>query len=329
MYKISKEKYRYLEKLSDQNGIISALAIDQRGSLKKMLGNSAEEKSDQKIVEFKELISEELTPFASSILLDPEFGLSASSLRNEHSGLLLAYEKTGYDVKKTNRLPDILDDFSVARMKELGADAVKFLLYYDIDSKDETNAYKKQFIEKIGTDCMKEKIPFFLEIVTYDERISSEKSKEFALVKPKKVIGAMREFSESNYFVDVLKVEIPVNMDYVKGFSESDSLYSEKQAMDFFKEQSNATELPFIFLSAGVSAELFLKTLEFAKKAGSDFNGVLCGRATWKEGAEIYAKYGKLKTIEWLQTTGVEKIQSINAQANRMASSWKEKVDIS
>ena len=65
-----------MKKLLDEQGIIGALAIDQRGSLKKMLARGEDVPSgDQALVQFKELISSQLTPYTSSILLDPEFGL--------------------------------------------------------------------------------------------------------------------------------------------------------------------------------------------------------------------------------------------------------------
>ena len=75
------KKYAALEKMSDNNGVIAALAIDQRGSLKKMLAAASGKPANEKdIVEFKKVISSELTPYASSILLDPEYGLPASKV---------------------------------------------------------------------------------------------------------------------------------------------------------------------------------------------------------------------------------------------------------
>lgn len=71
-------------------------------------------------------MSAELTPYASAILLDPEYGLPAAQVRDEQAGLLLAYEKTGYDASTPGRLPDLLSNWSVKRLKENGADACKF-----------------------------------------------------------------------------------------------------------------------------------------------------------------------------------------------------------
>lgn len=126
---------------------------------------------------------------------------------------------------------------------------------------------------------------FLLEIVSYDAKITDASSLDYVKVKPRKVIEAMREFSKGRYQVDVLKVEVPVNMNFVEGYGQ-EVCYSQSEAAAYFKEQSEATDLPFIFLSAGVSAALFQETLRFAKQAGSTFNGVLCGRATWANGVE-------------------------------------------
>ena len=121
--KLTKNKKEALKRLSDKNGVIGALAIDQRGSLKKMISdNSTKEIGDEGIIHFKELVSEKLTtPFATSILLDPEYGLSAAKVRDKEAGLLLAYEKTGYDATEPGRLPDLLPEWSVKRLKEVGA----------------------------------------------------------------------------------------------------------------------------------------------------------------------------------------------------------------
>lgn len=323
MRKISKEKYNHIKKLSTKEEYISALAIDQRGSLKKMI-NATEGGVDDiqaAVEEFKVAVSDELTPYASSILLDPEYGLPAAKARHENAGLLLAYEKTGYDATEEGRLPDLIDDMSVQVIKEKGGNAVKFLLYYDIDESDEINEQKHRFTERIGSECQGEDIPFFLEIVTYDSKIDDVKGKDYAAVKPRKVIDAMKEFSKERYHVDVLKVEVPVNMNFVEGYGE-DVVHTKEEAKAFFKQQSESTDLPFIYLSAGVSAELFNETLKFAKDAGAEFHGVLCGRATWKDSVDEYVNGGEKQAREWLETQGVKNIEALNEVLKEVATPW-------
>src|SRR5215469_4376457 len=120
-----------MKAVSNQRGVIAAAAMDQRGSLQKSLAKEkGADVSTAMMEEFKSIVTEVLTPHASAILLDPEFGLSAAKRRSKYAGLLLAYEKTGYDKTGPGRLPDLLDDWSVRRLKGAGADCVKVLLYY-------------------------------------------------------------------------------------------------------------------------------------------------------------------------------------------------------
>lgn len=271
----------------------------------------------------KVLVAEELTQYASSILLDPEYGLPATEARNKNCGLLLAYEKTGYDVNAKGRLPDCLVEWSAKRLKEQGADAVKFLLYYDVDDDEYINVQKQAYIERIGSECVAEDIPFFLEVLSYDDNISDNSSVEYAKVKPRKVNEAMKLFSEPRFNVDVLKVEVPVNMQYVEGFTDGEVVYTKEEAAQHFRNQEASTNLPYIYLSAGVSAELFQETLKFAHESGAKFNGVLCGRATWAGAVQVYIEQGEAAAREWLRTTGFKNIDDLNKVLTQTATSWK------
>lgn len=324
----SRSKYNYLQSLSN-DGVISAIAIDQRGSLKKMISAASGKEPDQKEIEdFKKVISTELTPYASAILTDPQYGLPAAKDRAKNAGLLLAYEKTGYDTTEPGRMCDLLSHWSAKRIKEAGADAVKFMLYYDVDEPKEINDKKQAFVERIGDECKAEGISFFLELMSYDANIADNKSKEYAKVKPHKVNDMIREFAKRRYNVDVLKVEVPVNMAYVEGFGD-DPVYTQDEAKKYFRDQNLATDgLPFIFLSAGVSAQMFQDTLKFAHKAGSTFNGVLCGRATWRHGVEPYATEGENAERKWMDNEGRKNIEELNDVLQHTATSWKEKVEI-
>lgn len=324
---LTEQKRKYMEKLSDENGIISALAFDQRGALKRLMAQYQETESTvEQMEELKVLVAEELTPYASSMLLDPEYGLPATKALDKNAGLLLAYEKTGYDTSSTKRLPDCLDVWSAKRIKEQGADAVKFLLYYDVDSSDELNQQKQAYIERVGSECVAEDIPFFLEILAYDEKIADASSAEYAKVKPRKVIEAMKVFSDPRFNIDVLKVEVPVNVKYVEGFGDGEVVHTKEEAAAFFKQQDEATNLPYIYLSAGVAAKLFQETLVFAHESGANFNGVLCGRATWAGSVKDYIEQGEEAARQWLRTSGFQNIDELNQVLKQTATSWKERV---
>ena len=321
--KLSAGKLAGLKKVSNQRGVIAAAAMDQRGSLQKALAKEkGGEVGDAMMEEFKSLVTEVLTPHASAILLDPEWGLPASKRRAKNAGLLLAYEKTGYDKTGPGRLPDLLDNWSVRRLKEAGADCIKILLYYTPLDSEEINDKKHAWVERLGDECRANDIPFFLEFVGYEEG-ADEKGFDYAKKKPEIVIQSMREFSKDRYGVDVLKVEVPVNMKFVEGAKvyAGQKAYSKKEAMDLFRKAANVASKPFIYLSAGVSNAEFTEALELAGEAGVKFNGVLCGRATWKEGIPVYAKQGPEAFRKWLQTEGVKNINNVNDRL-KAATPW-------
>src|SRR4051812_29317314 len=152
--KLTPGKLAGMRAVSDKRGVIAAAAMDQRGSLRKSLAKEkGGEITDHDMEEFKSIVTEVLTQHASAILLDPEWGLPASKRRAKDSGLLLAYEKTGYDANTPGRLPDLLDDWSVRRLKEAGADCIKILLYYTPTDGDKVNNVKHAWVERIGDEC--------------------------------------------------------------------------------------------------------------------------------------------------------------------------------
>ncbi|MGI9101517.1 MAG: tagatose 1,6-diphosphate aldolase [Terriglobales bacterium] len=321
--KLTPGKLSGLKAVSNERGVIAAAAMDQRGSLKKSLGKErGGDVSDRDMEEFKSLVTEVLTPHASAILLDPEWGLPASKRRSKNAGLLLAYEKTGYDKTGPGRLPDLLDNWSVRRLKEAGADCLKILLYYTPFDPKNINDVKHAWVERIGDECRANDIPFFLEFVTYEEGVD-EKGLDFAKKKPEAVTGSMAEFTKDRYGVDVMKVEVPINMKFVEGAKcyAGQKAYSRQEAMKLFREAAQAATKPFIYLSAGVSNAEFTESLELAAESGVKFNGVLCGRATWKEGIPVYAKQGAEAFRKWLSTEGVKNINNVNDKL-KAATSW-------
>src|SRR5271166_3135633 len=282
--KLTPGKLAGMKAVSNKHGIIAAAAMDQRGSLQKSL---AKEKgsavSDSMMEEFKILVSEVLTPHASAILLD---------------------------------------HWSARRLKEAGADCVKILLYYTPFDPKEINDQKHAWVERLGDECRANDIPFFLEFVTYEEGVD-EKGFDFAKKKPKAVIEAMREFTKDRYGVDVMKVEVPINMKFVEGTKsfKGENAYSKQEAIKLFRDAAAVATKPFIYLSAGVSNAEFTESLELAAESGVKFNGVLCGRATWKDGIPVYAKHGAAAFRKWLETEGVKNINNVNGKL-KAATSW-------
>ncbi len=327
---MSKGKFDGITACATDEGIIAAAAMDQRGSLQRAIaagrGTNGKATADD-LALFKTAVTKFLTPHASAVLMDPEYGLGAIAERAARTGVLLAYEKTGYDTTQEGRLPDLLPEWSVRRLVEAGANAIKILLYYNPSDDETINTVKHAFIERIGAECTAVDVPFFLEPVVYDDSVGDAKGLAFAKVKPDYVTRAMAEFTRDRYGVDVLKVEVPVNIAFVEdtsAFRGGEAAYSRTAALDHFRGAAAVATKPFIYLSAGVTDEIFRETIELAGEANVPFSGVLCGRATWQDGIAVYAEKGTEALEEWLADRGVQNIKALNAVLAQSAKPWWE-----
>ncbi len=83
---LSAGKLKHMKALSNKEGIIAAAAMDQRGSLQKSIasakGVDPKAVTPEMMSEFKTAVTRILTPHATAILLDPEFGLDAAKARS-------------------------------------------------------------------------------------------------------------------------------------------------------------------------------------------------------------------------------------------------------
>jgi tagatose 1,6-diphosphate aldolase len=309
---MSPQKLRRLRAISTRRGVIAAVAMDQRRSLRRMIAAAAEtpEESipDAQLAEFKAAVTAALTPHASAVLLDPEYGLDAVREKAPGCGLLLTYEADGFENPRPHRMLALLPRLSVRRLRDLGADAIKILLSYNPEADECANDEKRAFVERIGNECDALDMPFLLEPVTYDTDPRH---------KPALVVRTMEEFSDPVYKVDVLKVEFPV----VAGAPE----WSDAEAREWYRAADGAAgAVPYIYLSAGVNISQFVDSLGLAAAAGARFSGVLCGRATWQEGATAYARGGRLALDAWLAVNGVANLERINRRLES-ATPWESK----
>ncbi len=326
--KITRGKFEGINTCADSRGVIAALAVDHRGNLLEAIARARGEHGQATAADmlaFKMAVTGVLTPSTSAILLDPEYGLGAIASRAPGTGVLLAYEKSGYDFNTKGRLPDLLPEWSVRRLIEAGAQAIKILLYYNPFDEGRINSIKQAYVERIGAECLGVDVPFFLEPLVYDDAAGDEKGLAFAKKKAEYVARAMEEFSKPRYGVDVLKVELPVNPAFVGGtraFTGEGTAYSRQEAIEHFRNTASATSRPFIYLSAGSTDEVFCEMLELAAEAGVKYSGVLCGRATWQDAIPVYANDGVAALEGWLADRGLKNIQALNNVLALGATAW-------
>lgn len=306
-------KLQGLRAISD-HGVVKALALDQRGSLAAMMAAArGHEPSPEMLSEFKSAITRSLTPYASAVLLDLETGESALSFLAPHVGLILTYEKDSYVNRSPHRMPELIPGVSVRSLKEAGADCIKLLIHYCPHDDEEVNLVKQRLVEKVGAECAADDVPFLLEVLGYDSKGGNGQSCEYALLKPEIVKFNITEFSKPRYDVDLLKVEFPVNMQYVSGTEsfQGKEAYSRDRALECFRQAARASRIPFVYLSAGVSHGEFLEALTLAGEGGVPYSGVLCGRAIWQEGARLYAQAGLPGLELWLENQGGPNLQRV------------------
>ncbi|MCD6599949.1 MAG: tagatose 1,6-diphosphate aldolase [Dehalococcoidia bacterium] len=313
MRKLSIGKIRGLQQLANGTGIMAMCALDHRGSLKKMLGkDSPEGVSYQTMVDFKRDLCRIVAPYASAILLDPIYGaaqLIAANVLPKSTGLIVSLEKSGYSGEPEARVTDLLPDWSVEKIKKMGATGVKLLLYYRPD----TGVAEKQLgmVKRLADECLAEDIAFIVEPVSYKIGKVEADPRNFAEIKPQLVIETAKQITALP--IDVLKAEFPADIKYEK---------NEERLADFCYQLNEASQVPWVILSAGVNFELFHREVKLACQAGA--SGFLAGRALWQEATQIDSLQERMV---FLETTVAKRLKSLAELANNYGIPWHAKVE--
>ncbi|GAH60629.1 unnamed protein product, partial [marine sediment metagenome] len=263
--------------------------------------------SYQAMVEFKLDLCRILAPYASAILLDPIYGASqaiAAGVLPKSTGLLVSLEESGYSGEEEARVTDLLPSWNVRKIKKMGATAAKLLLYYrpDLDIAER----QLDTVEKLAADCQTEDIPFVVEPMSYRVGRAESNPQDFAKIKPQLVIETAQQITILP--VDVLKAEFPADLEYEK---------NEGRLLDLCHRLDEASQVPWVILSAGVNFDLFYQEVEIACQAGA--SGFLAGRALWQEVAKIGSRRERLA---FLENTVVNRLESLAKLANAHGTPW-------
>lgn len=315
MNRLSIGKIRGLQQISTAEGIFVICAMDHRGSLRAMIEEEQlEEVEYQEIVERKLELCAALAPHASAVLLDPNYGAAqciAGGALPGNAGLLVSIEATGYQSAPQGRITTLLNGWSVGKIKRMGGSAVKILVYYRPDL---AQVAKKQLktIEKVAEECLEHDLPFLVEPVAYAAKGEDAESPEFAAQKPDLVIETARQVTSLP--IDVLKAEFPANLKY-----ETDK----GKLVELCQQLDEASETPWVILSAGVDYETFREQVEIACQGGA--SGFLAGRAIWQEAIQLGDKEERVK---FLSTTVADRAKELAEIATKYAVPWYRKLGI-
>jgi len=307
--KISIGKLRGLQQLADSKGMMTMCAIDHRGALKRALNEkNPDAVSYQDMVDFKLDLCQAVAPFASAILLDPEYGAGqaiAAGLLPGLKGLLISMEKTGYSGDSTARITELLPGWSVKKAKKMGASAVKLLIYFRPDLKDIASK-QLDLVARLADQCLEEDIAFLVEPVSYPIEEGGASSMKFAEIKPGLVIETARQITTLP--IDVLKAEFPADIKFEQ---------DEEKLLGLCQELNQASQLPWVLLSAGVDFDSFKKQVEIACKSGA--SGFLAGRALWQEGAQIRSREERMN---FFQNTAAPRLKELAEIADSYGKPW-------
>ncbi len=267
-------KLRGLQQCSTRRGALSVLAIDHRQSLRRLLHPEAPAAATwEEMIAFKRLVVSELAPSATAILLDPEYGgprcIAGGDIPGS-VGLVIAGEATGYSGDATARQSETQSGWAVHDARQMGASAVKLLVYYHPDSP--TAARTQALVRQFADECATEQLPFFLEALSYS--LDSERKTLAGGERRRVVLETARRLSPLG--VDVLKAEFPLD-----AIGEPDEREWERACL----ELSHASAVPWILLSASAEYNTYLRQVRIACQAGA--SGVAVGRAVWQEAAAM------------------------------------------
>jgi len=305
-------KIRGLQQVANLDGIFTICAVDHRGSFRSMIDEeNPGEVSYEEMVERKLELCSSLAKYASAVLLDPIFGAAqclSHCVLPKSTGLLVSIEASGYSGEGEHRLITLLDDWSVEKIKRMGASAVKILVYYRPDLK-ELASQQLDTVNMVAKECVKYDLPFLVEPVSYPVGSEINNPKEFADLKGELVIKTARDITTLP--IDVLKAEFPADLHYKKDRSE---------LIELCRQLDASSQVPWVILSAGVDFELFYQQVEIACQAGA--SGFLGGRAIWQEVMRIDDARGR---IRYLSTVGVDRLKRLNEIASKYAVPWYKK----
>lgn len=277
-------------------------------AIRKARGHNAQ--SDD-LLSFKRAVVEVLGPNASTVLVDATCGPSLLDAYPEGCERMLAYEADVYHISDDDRMTVLPDNITVADYPKMGVSLLKFFMYYAPDDAREINARKHDLVQKVGAECKANNIRYLMEPLVYHPTIQPGTA-EYAAIKPDLVRRATEVFSHEKFGADVLKVEVPVDLNFVEGFGEA--MMSRKEALQAFRDAAEpAKNHKLVYLSAGVAFDWFEASLNMAREAGVDFNGFMCGRAIWSDAVEIFGTHGEAALRNWLADIGKTRLKRLIA----------------
>jgi len=304
IHSLSVGKRRGLQQCASARGAFTALALDHRQNLRHALNPSAPDSvSDAELTAFKLEVTRALAPAATAVLLDPEYSVAQAIASGDlpgDKGLVVAAEATGYTGNSAARQSRLLDGWSVAKAKRMGASMVKLLVYYHPDSA--TTAEIESFVKQVAADCAASDLALMLEPLSYS--LNPAEKKLSPAERRRVVVETARRLMLPG--VDLLKAEFPAEAT------------DEGEWAGACAELSAACPGPWIVLSAAVDFETYLRQVRLACEAGA--SGIAVGRAVWKEAVSLTSE----ARTHFLREVALPRLARLTSLCNALARPWTD-----
>ncbi|HEY3163471.1 MAG TPA: tagatose 1,6-diphosphate aldolase [Candidatus Limnocylindrales bacterium] len=263
---------RGLDACASPRGTFTVLALDHRQNLRKELRpEDPGAVTADEMVTFKRAVVRAMSSQATGTLLDPEIGAAqciADGSLPASSGLLVAIEATGYAGPSTARISRVLDGWSVAKAKRMGASAAKLLVYYHPAAANAGD--QERLLSAVAADCRDADLALFVEALS------------FSVVDGRPLAGEERR----RVVVETARRLTPIGGDVLKAEFPYDAAVTDQgRWRDACAELDEASTLPWVLLSGGVDEATFEAQVTTACAAGA--SGVLVGRSVWAAAAPL------------------------------------------
>ncbi len=292
--------------------MMHGVAIDAGSGLGALIGKARGSRAEpDDLLTFKRAVLTTLGQQASTILIDAVFGPELIKEYPENCTPVMAYEADVYRISEPGRMTVLPDKLSVSDFARLGFKELKFFTYYAPNDDPELNKRKQDQVAKIGEQCARQGLRFLMEPLVFERNLAPG-TPEYARLKPELVQRATEIFAAPRFRANVLKVEIPLDLAFVAGFGQP--LFSRDQALDAFRAAAEASgDTEMVYLSAGVTFDMFEASLQMAREAEVDFSGFMCGRAIWADGVNIFGRNSEKALCAWLEDVGRKRLQRLIA----------------
>ncbi len=295
-----------LKKARSFHGVAIDAGSGLEATLRTARGTNAESND---LAVFKRCVLEVLGAGASTALVDAQLGSELLQHYPRNCSPMLAYEADVYHISDEDRITVLPEHLKPSDYADLGVKQLKFFIYYAPDDNPSLNTRKQNLVADIGQQCKELNLRYLMEPLVYHPTIESGTA-EYARIKPELVQAATQLFAESRFHADVLKVEVPVDLNFVEGFGEAQR--SHEETLDAFRyAAAPAAAHELVYLSAGVPFDWFEASLQLASEAGVKFSGFMCGRALWSDAIAVFGHGGEPELRKWLSEVGIARLERL------------------